>query len=108
MTEEWLEAHRHEGLVNAKTREMGMPHYTLYLAELVRRAGGPIYFLRELETLSDVYRRIADNLRAQYTLGYYPSAGAQAAGWRMLRVEVPGRTDVRVVHRVMYYVAGKH
>lgn len=106
MTEEWLESHRREMLVSAKAREMEMPHYTLYLAELVRRAGGQIYFLRELETLSIIYKRIAENLRAQYTLGYYPSAGARERGWRMLKVEVPGQTDVRVVHRVMYYVAG--
>jgi len=106
MTDEWTAAHGNEMLVTAKAREMGMPHYTLYLAELVRRAGGRIYFLRELETLSAIYRRIAENLRAQYTLGYYPSPEAGKRGWRMLRVDVPGRTDVRVVHRVTYYVSG--
>ena len=105
-TDAWLEAHRKEMLVTAKAREMGMPHYTLYLAELVRLAGGRIYFLRELETLSAIYQRIAENLRAQYTLGYYPPAGVEKRGWRMLRVDVPGRTDVRVVHRVTYYIAG--
>jgi VWFA-related protein len=105
-TDAWLEAHRNEMLVTAKAREMRMPHYTLYLAELVRRAGGRIYFLRELETLSAIYRRIAENLRVQYTLGYYPPAGVEKRGWRMLRVDVPGRTDVRVVHRVTYYVTG--
>jgi Ca-activated chloride channel family protein len=106
MTEAWLQAHRNEMLVTAQAREMGMPHYSLYLAELVRRVGGRIYFLRELETLSAIYRRIAENLRAQYTLGYYPSAGATNPGWRMLRVDIPGRADVRVVHRVTYYVSG--
>jgi hypothetical protein len=106
MTDEWLAAHRSEMLVTAKAREMGMPHYTLYLAELVRRAGGRVYFLRELETLSAIYRQIAETLRAQYTLGYYPPAGVGKRGWRMLRVDVPGRTDVRVVHRVTYYVSG--
>lgn len=108
MTEAWLEAHQNEMLITAKAREMEMPHYTLYLAELVRRAGGRIYFLRELETLSAVYRRIAENLRAQYTLGYYPSAATGKRGWRMLRVQAPGRTDVRVVHRMTYYVAATH
>jgi VWFA-related protein len=106
MTDEWLAAHRNEMLVTAKAREMGIPHYTLYLAELVRRAGGRIYFLRELETLSAIYRRIAENLRVQYTLGYYPPAGVGKRGWRTLRVDVPGRTDVRVVHRVTFYVSG--
>ena len=45
------------------------------LAELVRRAGGQLFFLREIGTLGDVYRRIAESLGAQYVLGYYPSAG---------------------------------
>ncbi|MBI1749303.1 MAG: VWA domain-containing protein [Acidobacteria bacterium] len=106
MTEEWIEAHRSETLVSAKAREMDMPHYTLYLAELVRRAGGRIYFLREIETLSAIYRRIAENLRAQYTLGYYPSAKTGKRSWRMLQVKVPGQAEARVVHRVTYYVAG--
>ncbi|MCL5287705.1 MAG: VWA domain-containing protein [Acidobacteria bacterium] len=104
MTDAWLEARQKEMLITAKAREMEIPHYTLYLAELVRRAGGRMYFLRELETLSAIYKRIAENLRAQYTLGYYPRAGAGKSGWRMLKVELPGRADVRVVHRVTYYV----
>jgi VWFA-related protein len=104
MTEEWLAAHRNEMLVTANAREMEMPHYTLYLAELVRRAGGRIYFLRELETLSAIYRRIAENLRAQYTLGYYPARGYGKPGWRRLRVEVASRPDARIVYRVGYYV----
>lgn len=103
MTEAWLAAHREQSLVTPEARELGMPHYTLYLAELVRRAGGQLYFLRELGTLPEVYRRIAENLGAQYTLGYYPSPPAKP-GWRALRVGVVGRRDVRISHRVAYYV----
>ena len=47
MTPEWLEAHRSEMLVTAEARKQNMPNYTLYLAELARRAGGLLYFLRE-------------------------------------------------------------
>ena len=103
MAEQWLAAHSEQPLVTPQARELGMPHYTLYLAELVRRAGGRIYFLRELPTLADVYRRIAENLRAQYTLGYYPPELAKP-GWRAIRVEVPGRAEVRIPHRAAYYV----
>ena len=103
MAEAWLTANRARPLVTREAREAGMPHYTLYLAELVRRSGGRLYFLRELPTLADVYRHIAENLRAQYTLGYYPSAPGQS-GWRALHVEVVGRPDVRILHRAAYYV----
>lgn len=123
MTEEWLLAHKTEMLVTPASRELGMIHYTLYLAELVRRVGGRLYFLREVGTLEEVYRRIAETLAAQYTLGYYPSAGLAKPGWRALRVAL--RTDgvsdrasgersegfaendparATIQHRVAYYV----
>ncbi len=90
MTEVWLAAHRDAMLLTPAARELGIPHYTLYLAELVRRAGGQIFFLREIGTLGDVYRQIAENLAAQYMLGYYSAAGWAKPGWRSLRVELRG------------------
>jgi VWFA-related protein len=109
MTPAWLEAHQGEMLVNKNSHREQMPHYTLYLAELARRVGGQIYFLREIGNLSEIYRRIALTIGAQYTLGYYPSAGAARPGWRSLRVELS--TDARVppgsrlLHRGSYYVS---
>jgi len=109
MTPAWLEAHQSEILVNKNSRREEMPHYTLYLAELARRVGGQLYFLREIGNLSEIYRRIALTISAQYTLGYYPAAGAARPGWRSLRVELS--TDARVppgsklTHRGSYYVS---
>ncbi len=100
----WLAARRSEMLVTPAARDLGIPHYTLYLAELVRRAGGQIYFLREIGTLSEIYRRIAANLTAEYILGYYPSAGFARPGWRALRVELAAPRDARLTHRLAYYV----
>jgi VWFA-related protein len=104
MSEEWLARHRDRILVTPEARELGMVHYTLYLAEFVRRVGGRLYFLGEIGTLGDVYRRIAEGLRAQYTLGYYPSAGVTRPGWRTLRIEVKNHSDARLTHRIAYYV----
>ena len=87
MTPEWLAAHQGAMLINEEARKSDMPHYTLYLAELSRRVGGQLYFLREIGNLSEIYRRIALAISAQYTLGYYPSAGTAKPGWRSLRVE---------------------
>jgi VWFA-related protein len=109
MTQAWLAAHQRELLLTPDARRLGMPHYTLYLAELVRQAGGGIYFLRELASLAEVYRRIGLALGAEYTLGYYPAAGIDRPGWRVLRVELRPEARVRagaqVVHRAAYYVA---
>jgi VWFA-related protein len=109
MTPAWLEAHRTEMLVNKNSRSEDMPHYTLYLAELARRVGGQLYFLREIGNLSEIYRRIALTISAQYTLGYYPSSGTARPGWRSLRVQLAGDAKVppgsKLTHRVAYYVS---
>jgi len=109
MTPEWLEAHRTEMLVNAETRKQNMPNYTVYLAELARRAGGQLYFLREVGNLSEIYRRIALAIGAQYTIGFYPSEGTMRPGWRSLAVTLD--TDAKVpsgsklTYRGSYYVS---
>ena len=109
MTPEWLEAHRGEMLVSAEARKQNMPNYTLYLAELARRAGGQLYFLREIGNLSEIYRRIALAISAQYTLGFYPSAGTARPGWRALRVELAAGANVppgsKLTYRGSYYVS---
>lgn len=104
MTTAWLAAHRETTLIAAETQAAGIPHYTAYLAELVRRVGGQLYFLGDAGTLANVYRQVGENLRAQYTLGYYPAAGLAQPGWRTIRVEVRGRPDLLVTHRAAYYV----
>ena len=109
MTDEWLAAHGNETLLSEAVREKGIPAYTLFLAELVRRAGGGLYFLRETQSGRDAFARIAGNIRTQYTLGFYP-AGEVAArpGWHSMRVEVvrhDGGGPVRAVSRSAYYVS---
>jgi len=87
---------------------MGIPAYTIFLAELVRRAGGGLYFLRESGTLSEVYRRIGAALRTEYTLGFYPSPGADARGWHNLHItfgDVSAHPNARLDCRPSYYIA---
>jgi len=111
MTPEWLEAHKVATLVSPNARTLDIPPYTLYLAELVRRTGGQLYFLRETETMADTFRKIADRIRAEYTLGFYPAESASGArpglpavaGWHSLSVEVD-QPGIRISHRAAYYV----
>jgi VWFA-related protein len=108
MTPAWLAKHRDATLVTPDARKSGIPPYTLYLAELVRRTGGQLYFLREAQSLSDTLRQIAQRVGAEYLLGFTPLPGGDSdaphAGWHSLRVEVAGRSDVTVVHQAAYYV----
>ncbi len=108
MTQAWLDAHQTVTLATPATRSLEIPAYTLYLAELVRRAGGQLYFLNESASVADTFRKIAEKIRAEYTLGFYPEEGANAPddrpGWHPLSVEVPDEPGVHVGHRAAYYV----
>lgn len=107
MTQEWLSAHAPTTLVNYDAPKSGIPAYTLYLAELVRRAGGQLYFLRESQSLAEVFRRIAERIGAEYTVGFEPVANSGMpahAGWHQVRVELFGHPGATVIHRAAYYV----
>jgi len=107
MTVAWLAAHQAETLITPAARSSHIPPYTLFLAELVRRAGGQLYFLREAPTLADSFGQIAQEIRSEYTLGYYPRAGARTAaeaGWHRLRVELADEPNITISHRAAYYL----
>ncbi|HXA77571.1 MAG TPA: VWA domain-containing protein [Candidatus Acidoferrales bacterium] len=112
MTPEWIDEHKVATILSPNARLLDIPPYTLYLAELVRRAGGQLYFLREAATMADTFRKIAEKIRAEYNLGFYPAVGADGAGarpgWHSLRVEVPGEPGAQVSHRAAYYVPATH
>jgi Ca-activated chloride channel family protein len=105
MTPEWLASHQDTTLLVSDAPKSGVPAYTLYLAELVRRSGGQLYFLRDSATLADIFRRIAQRIGAEYTLGYYPEASpSNHSGWHRLRVEIIGHPGATIIHRAAYYV----
>jgi Ca-activated chloride channel homolog len=110
MTVDFLAAHGHQTLLTESARDGKIPAYTLYLAEMVRRSGGQLYFLREAGTLADTFHQIAVKIRAEYTIGFSPAAGAARmphAGWHQLRVEAIGHPDATVTSRASYYVPAK-
>ena len=102
MTPAWLAAHQDQSLISPAALTLGIPAYTDFLAELVRRAGGQLYFLKETGSIAGAYRSVVQNLSAQYVLGYHPKKGREP-GWHSLRVEVAGVGSVRVVNRLAYY-----
>ena len=105
MTPEWFAAQKDASLLVSDAAKSGVPAYTLYLAELVRRSGGQLYFLRDSASLADIFRRIAQRISAEYTLGFYPVGNSSSrAGWHRLRVEVVGHPSATVVNRAAYYI----
>jgi Ca-activated chloride channel family protein len=59
-----------------------------YLHELADKTGARDYEADSTQNLSSAFANIADELRRQYTLGYYPKSPAQAGQRRQIRVRV--------------------
>ena len=59
-----------------------------YLHELAERTGARSYEADSTQNLSAAFANVADELRRQYTLGYYPKTPAQAGQRRQIRVRV--------------------
>jgi Ca-activated chloride channel homolog len=59
-----------------------------YLNELADRTGARLYKADTTQNLSDAFRNVAEELRRQYSLGYYPKSQAQAGQRRAIRVRV--------------------
>jgi VWFA-related protein len=60
--------------------------------ELAQRTGGRVYPVRSLIDLAGVYKQVADDLRSQYSIGYYSNNDPRNGGWRSIRVEVRGKS----------------
>ncbi|MFL6273615.1 MAG: VWA domain-containing protein [Blastocatellia bacterium] len=58
------------------------------MSEMATRSGGHEYPVKTLADLSGVYKQIADDLRSQYSLSYYPTNRRHDGTWRQIRVEV--------------------
>lgn len=72
-----------------------------YLWELADRTGGVYYEAHLLDDLPGVFEQIAEELRHQYTLGYYPGNTQRDSRYRRIRVKVK-RPGVHVRARPGY------
>jgi len=60
----------------------------LYLRELAEKSGGTFYFAGSRESMGRVLNKVAEELRSQYTMGYYPADGAKPGERRKIKVGV--------------------
>ncbi|HLF84523.1 MAG TPA: VWA domain-containing protein [Blastocatellia bacterium] len=83
-----------ETLSPETTREINAGLYKLSRRELRalgERTGGRVYPVKSLSDLTGVYKRVGDELRSQYSIGYYPSNRSRDGGWRSIKVETRAR-----------------
>lgn len=77
-----------------------------YLHELAELTGGRVYEAsKDLRYLQDAFNHIAEELRRQYSLGYYPKQTAQAGERRRISVRV-SQPDLAVRARSSYIFKG--
>jgi VWFA-related protein len=79
-----------ETLLPETIREINAGLYKLSRLELRtlgERTGGRVYPVKTLSDLTGVYRQVADELRSQYSIGYYPVNKEHDGRWRAIRVE---------------------
>lgn len=71
-------------------REVNAGLYDIARAEmrsLAERTGGRVYPVSALTDLRAVYKQVATDLRAQYSISYYPEDRSRDGKWRAIRVE---------------------
>jgi VWFA-related protein len=70
--------------------------------KLTEETGGRSISVRSEKNLKEAFDQISDELRSQYTLGYYPSNAAHDGKFRKIQIETANR-DLRVLARKGYY-----
>jgi Ca-activated chloride channel family protein len=73
----------------------------LLLERTVHRSGGQIVALARVEEALDAFRRILDELRGQYVLGYYPTVDRDDGSWHSVEIKV-SRPGVKLRYRDGY------
>lgn len=73
------------------------------LRVLSHESGGELHHPGSIHDLDEVYSRIGEELKSQYTVGYVSSKAVHDGRWRRIEVRVRGRADLHLRHRTGYY-----
>jgi Ca-activated chloride channel family protein len=80
-------------IVTAKGETLGVAYARAerYLRLIADKTGGRFYYTRSLKRLQEVFTSIAQELREQYSIGYYPKSEGHPAERRIkVKVSAPG------------------
>lgn len=70
--------------------------------ELAEETGGRAIFVRSEKKLEEAFDQISEELRTQYTLGYYPTNRTRDGKFRRIKIEVQ-RRGMKILARKGYY-----
>ena len=77
-----------------------------YLRALSERTGGHFNYAGNVKRLSEIFSAIAEELRHQYSIGYYPAGGGKSERSIKVKVDVPN-ASVRARKTFRYRSAGE-
>jgi Ca-activated chloride channel family protein len=83
------------------TIHYGSSPSALYLASLAEKTGGHFYQADDIEMVKRAFIAVAEELRHQYSIGYYPKEPARRGGEREIKIKV-NRPNVGVKTRKSY------
>lgn len=78
--------------------QYGTSGSTTYLQSLAAETGGRFYQANDLDMIKQSFAGVAEELRRQYSIGYYPKTDSSRKGARTIRVEID-RSDADVIVR---------
>lgn len=77
------------------------------LIQMARDTGGKYYYVEDKHDLAPAFAHVSDDLRTQYTLGYYaPQKGGDASGLRHIEIRMKDpalQAKYRLRYRTAYY-----
>jgi VWFA-related protein len=73
------------------------------LSLLAETSGGLFYRARKIEDLNGVYEQVLNDLSRVYSLGYIPGKAERDGTWREIKVQIPGRPELKVHTKSGYY-----
>ena len=77
------------------------------LIQMARDTGGKYYYVEDRRDLAPAFAHVSDDLRTQYTLGYYaPQKGGDASGLRHIQIQLKDsalRAKYKLRYRTAYY-----
>jgi VWFA-related protein len=74
--------------------------------KLAEETGGRVIEVRSEKKLEEAFDQIAEELRTQYTLGYYSTNAARDGKFRRIKIEIK-RSGMKVLARRGYYALTK-
>ena len=77
-----------------------------FMESLSAQTGGKAFVPDRIEDLEAVFRQIAEELQAQYLLGYYSTDSRADGGFRSITVRAPKHPELRLRARQGYYAPG--